>query len=800
MKKLIFIFAVLTIAFSSCRKDDFTEKLNNEAGETTTGITDMSDLLISDDFDWSLTKTINVQILLPEDDASRILYIYSEDGNRLYYKGHPQDGSNILETVVTIPTYEKSLRLKYGIGDNYSPIELGLNGTDLIYSISSLLNPTLKNGRSVGSFPDFGCITLWSVDDQPGKLHYTTLSDNSPTVQIEGDILGVNGTKDIESLAIDDNGNMYFVNIIGDSKLYKIPYSEIDKNPSTAVNAVYIGNTGVSGQTNKISSLTFIDGHLYGLGIKSEKVYEINTTNANLTQVGTLNYSGTFKSGGLTSGADGTVYLLFTKNTLSELWKFNSFPSGGITKVMDIVGSFKVESLAAHPNGDLYAADDFKWFKLDPVALTTEVVLNYSSDTEGLDFYWNNELNCVDCADDGDYTSTTFGGFQFDYDGMVENIDGTSTWTYTITGVAPSGPQYKDLSHWVLALCNNHNVTSGTPSGWEVNTDPTLNIFGIKWDEEINKTGGVETFSFTLDNQYDVEPVEVAFKAGQNLHYCTIFGPSCDETPDPPVVYLEGTVAFEDLWPSKGDYDLNDLVIEYDFEVTKDNNEMVESIEVTFEIRAFGAGFRNGFGFSFPNVSPSDIVSVSGYDIANTGQFSLASNGTENGQSKATFILYDDSFRIMEHPGIGIGVNTDPTAPYVSTETLVLNIEFANGAVTYSQLDIGNFNPFIVVDQNRGLEVHLPDYPATDLLNTNYFGTADDDTNPPNKYFLTENNLPWAIQIPERFNYPVEKQAIIGAYNHFAAWAQSGTFPRVHEDWYRDLLGYRNTSLLYDQP
>ncbi len=167
----------------------------------------------------------------------------------------------------------------------------------------------------------------------------------------------------------------------------------------------------------------------------------------------------------------------------------------------------------------------------------------------------------------------------------------------------------------------------------------------------------------------------------------------------------------------------------------------------------------------------------------------------KNGQSAATFILYDNTYRLMQHPGSGIGVNTDHPAPYVTPATLTMNIEFVDNAVTYSQLDIGNFNPFIVINQNRGMEVHLPDYPHSDLADPSYFGTYDDDTNPPDKYYLTQDNLPWAILIPERFDYPVEKQIILGAYHHFAEWAQSDGVQ--YPDWYLDEPGYRNASVIY---
>ncbi|MBU1370939.1 MAG: LruC domain-containing protein, partial [Bacteroidetes bacterium] len=47
---------------------------------------------------------------------------------------------------------------------------------------------------------------------------------------------------------------------------------------------------------------------------------------------------------------------------------------------------------------------------------------------------------------------------------------------------------------------------------------------------------------------------------------------------EPPTEQFEGTLAYEDLWPGKGDYDFNDLVIDYDFDITKNDEEIVQSI------------------------------------------------------------------------------------------------------------------------------------------------------------------------------------------------------------------------------
>lgn len=134
-----------------------------------------------------------------------------------------------------------------------------------------------------------------------------------------------------------------------------------------------------------------------------------------------------------------------------------------------------------------------------------------------------------DCDGDGDNSVSTFDGFKFEFDNVVNNGNSTQTWTYTVTGVGAD----HDLSHWVLALCEDHNVIDASyDRKWEVVTDPKTNVYGIKWDKEIDKNGGTKTFSFTLDGVYDTDVVDVAFFAGNESFYCTILGPSCDEVED----------------------------------------------------------------------------------------------------------------------------------------------------------------------------------------------------------------------------------------------------------------------------
>ncbi len=259
-----------------------------------------------------------------------------------------------------------------------------------------------------------------------------------------------------------------------------------------------------------------------------------------------------------------------------------------------------------------------------------------------------------------------------------------------------------------------------------------------------------------------------------------------------------GTLAFEDLWPGKGDYDFNDLVLDYQFEITTNTGNMVQHVKGTFVIKAFGASFENGFGFQLSSaINPTDVT-VTGSRLTEN-IITLSGNGTEAGQTIPTIIVYDNAFAQMPHPGMGIGVNTEEDAPYVDPVTIVIDMEFTPNTYSYNDLDIANFNPFIFVNKDRSVEVHLPDYPPTALADQALFGTYEDDSDPATgRYYKTVNNLPWAINIYESFDYPIEKQEIVWAYLKFATWATSGG--TTFEDWYKDLTGYRNDALIYTIP
>jgi len=255
-----------------------------------------------------------------------------------------------------------------------------------------------------------------------------------------------------------------------------------------------------------------------------------------------------------------------------------------------------------------------------------------------------------------------------------------------------------------------------------------------------------------------------------------------------------GTLAYEDLWPSQGDYDLNDIVIDYQFnQVTNATNEVVQ-IDGKIVLKAMGCSFHNGFGIAWP-FSPGMVDSASG-NLLTRGIIDLAENGLENEQNQAVFMVFDDGFSVLPYEGnMGIGVNTNPEAPYVIPDTLNISVVL-NQPLQASEAGLPPYNPFIFVNGDRSREVHLPDMQPTQLGGSSWLNTEDDTSDPlSGRTYRTSNNLPWALNVVTGFDHPVEKCEITHAYAHFASWALSAG--SAYNNWYLEIQGYRNNDLVY---
>jgi len=279
-----------------------------------------------------------------------------------------------------------------------SLIDPNQNGSGEVQATDGSGNTCSSVFELQGGGGGFDFMTIWAVnDDVDGVLQFYTLELNNNFLNIEGNILGVQGPKDIEDLKIDGDGTFYFVNNVGTSTIYKFNFSELDGDENTPVPAILVGSTGLPSDPNvfspdEISSLLFHNDVLYGLSLASKKLYSISTVDGSVTLVATLSVAGDFRSDGMTM-REGIVYLLKTNDTggESEIWKFDQFPGSSISYVRQIETSGKVEALTAHPDGFLYASDEERLYQISVTNSDIGFLADYTVDIEGMDFFFELE-------------------------------------------------------------------------------------------------------------------------------------------------------------------------------------------------------------------------------------------------------------------------------------------------------------------------------------------------------------------------------------------------------------------------
>lgn len=256
--------------------------------------------------------------------------------------------------------------------------------------------------------------------------------------------------------------------------------------------------------------------------------------------------------------------------------------------------------------------------------------------------------------------------------------------------------------------------------------------------------------------------------------------------------YYNTSLAFEDLWPSLGDYDFNDLVLNTNYKIVTNASNKIVDFTATYYGTGKGGMKPLGFAVELP-IPFSAITGVSGCK-PRKGKTTYRQNGTEDNQPNAVIVPFEDVADMFS--GYTHITNTQIGGIWNNPDTAVVTVNFAPNAVDLNDLGFGPFNPFIFVEE-RGREIHLADKMPTALVNPTYFKKGMDNTSVSiGKTYKTANNLPWVIALPVNFEYPHEMANIQQAYLKFMQWAVSGG--TEFQDWYTNRgNGYRNPERFY---
>jgi len=271
----------------------------------------------------------------------------------------------------------------------------------------------------------------------------------------------------------------------------------------------------------------------------------------------------------------------------------------------------------------------------------------------------------------------------------------------------------------------------------------------------------------------NAEPDVVQTKAGNNTTQ-RIYFPSKNKY---------ATMMFEDLFPSKGDMDMNDIVFGLNIEYDLTNQSRVNSIKITIQPRAIGSIYESiGIAANLSSTSVLNIIDFITYD--NTPQmgnlFAISSGNkgytTELNVKSSQVVPLTGDFRYYFNNDHDLFINVIKTDRETTSSTFSTTIYFKSNQLTsYSSFsfldslraDKINLDIFSVYNV-RSKEVHFKGQKATEKFNSSLFLATRPMTD-----FSTIDNWVWAIMSDKSIRHPAELVKIYNAYPEFKLWAES---------------------------
>lgn len=287
-----------------------------------------------------------------------------------------------------------------------------------------------------------------------------------------------------------------------------------------------------------------------------------------------------------------------------------------------------------------------------------------------------------------------------------------------------------------------------------------------------DKKSGINSVLFSFeDHNNDENFSDVVFTMTSNPVDAVTDIPSVDVNDGKKTAnVLRGIYAFEDLWPSRGDYDMNDVMVRSDYEKVFNEKGIFEE---SFMLKTFAnfAGNANGLA-----------VTLTGAAADAKLEFSVRKPGAE------TFEAAD-----FERDGKVVLLTPDVKETMGATYRITAKYD-----APVAEAQAGTIKPFIYRTDRDGLtagkrwEVHIPYEAPTALAEMSFFGTNDDKSVPEKGiYYVRAENYPFAFflsgandgDVAKLLDQTNEKSPIDQVYPAYAEWA--ATNGEKNKDWYK---------------
>ena len=231
---------------------------------------------------------------------------------------------------------------------------------------------------------------------------------------------------------------------------------------------------------------------------------------------------------------------------------------------------------------------------------------------------------------------------------------------------------------------------------------------------------------------------------------------------------LKGIYAFEDQWPSQGDYDMNDVLVRHNYEKTFDSDNKIYSEAFIFKTFQNFAQNDNGLACRL-NDLPADAEVK--YEMRKEGE-------TEFTEATFTYEPTDKVFLLTDNVKENMGAEYKVTVTYQNPETK----EHTAGAFIYKNTTDG-----------KRWEVHIPQEKPTSLMDDSYLGQDADASKPDQSiYYVRGGNYPFAFflaganeqDLGKLLEPANESMAIDLLYSGYKGWVESNG--NDNQDWYKE--------------
>ncbi|PJZ70643.1 hypothetical protein CH373_06805 [Leptospira perolatii] len=234
------------------------------------------------------------------------------------------------------------------------------------------------------------------------------------------------------------------------------------------------------------------------------------------------------------------------------------------------------------------------------------------------------------------------------------------------------------------------------------------------------------------------------------------------------------TIAFEDQYPTPGDADLNDYVIQFKNQEDLNASGKIVRLRGTYAHVAKGAGYRHKLYVRLPVGTGASVtykLTQASGKVEEEKTVQVTANDLATG-----FEIFPDSNTTIRNQNVHPGDVFKPG--FTATVEFVFNSPVARTSIGAFPYDLYAY--VINTKQN----IHLP----------GLFKNADG-SDP----YLDKTGFPWAILIPGAWKYPYEHKDIRKpsetGYSEFALWAASNG--KEYKEWYNHIS---NDSLVFPVP